>query len=144
MTDYLLDTNIISEVTKPAPSQALLEWLGAQDDRRLFVSSLTIAELRRGVLSMPSGRKRRALEVWFAGAEGPTRLFAGRILAFETNAAMIWAELMAAGDRRGRPRSAIDMMIAAVAQANNCIVVTGNAKDFDGIEVFNPFRTPKG
>lgn len=140
MTDYLLDTNIISEVTKPAPSRDLLDWFGAQDDRRLFISSLTIAELWRGVISMPLGRKRRALEVWFAGPEGPSRLFAGRILAFETKAAIIWAELMAAGDRKGRPRSAIDMMIAAVAQANNCIIVTGNAKDFGGIEVFNPLQ----
>jgi toxin FitB len=140
VTDYLLDTNIIGDVTKPAPSQDLLDWFGAQDDRRLFISSLTVAELWRGVISMPSGRKRKALEAWFAGPEGPSRLFSGRILAFETKAAIIWAELMAAGDRKGRPRSAIDMMIAAVAQANNCLVVTGNAKDFDGIEVFNPFR----
>jgi PIN domain len=62
----------------------------------------------------------------------------GRILSFDSKAALEWAELMAEGDRKGRPRSAIDMMIAAVAKANGCVVVTGNAKDFEGIEVFNP------
>jgi predicted nucleic acid-binding protein len=138
VTDYLLDTNVISEVTKPAPSPALLDWLGAQDDRRLFISSLTVGEIRRGILSMPSGRRRNALEAWFAGADGPLSLFAGRIMSFGTKAAMIWADLMAAGDRGGRRRSAIDMMIAAVALANDCIVVTANAKDFDGIETFYP------
>jgi toxin FitB len=113
-------------------------WLGAQDDRRLFISSLTVGEISRGILSMPPGRRRNALEVWFAGADGPHSLFAGRILSFGTKAVLKWADLMAAGDRGGRRRSAIDMMTAAVALTNDCVVVTANAKDFDGIEIFYP------
>ena len=133
MTDYLLDTNIVSDVTKLEPSQRLVDWLAAQDDQRLFI-------VGRGILALPTGRKRKALEAWFLGAEGPAALFAGRILSFDSRAALEWAELMAEGDRKGRPRSAIDMMIAAVARANDCVVVTGNARDFAGVEVFNPLN----
>jgi toxin FitB len=135
---YLLDTNIVSDVTKPLPSQRLVDWLAAQDDGRLFISTLTLAEIGRGILALHAGRKRKALVAWFEGAEGPQTIFSGRILSFDANAAHEWAELMAEGDRKGRPRSAIDTMIAAVARANGCVVVTGNVKDFEGVEVLNP------
>jgi predicted nucleic acid-binding protein len=138
VTDYLLDTNIVGDVTKLEPSRRLVHWLAAQDDQRLFISTLTLAEISRGILALPGGRKRKALEAWFRGAEGPAALFLGRILSFDARAVMEWAALMAEGDRKGRPRSAIDMMIAAIAKANGCVVVTRNARDFEGIEVFNP------
>jgi predicted nucleic acid-binding protein len=137
---YLLDTNIISNVTKPAPSPALLGWMAAQVDEELFISSLTIAELQRGILTKPAGRKRERLEAWFTGPEGPQALFAGRVLPFDEKAALVWARLMAEGTAKGRPRSALDMVIAAVAAANDCVVVTDNARDFAGIEVVNPLR----
>lgn len=137
---YLLDTNIISNVVKPAPSQALLEWMAVRDDTELFISSLTVAEINRGILQMPAGKRRTALAAWFAGDEGPQALFTGRIVAFDVPAALIWSRLMADGKARGRPRSAFDMMIAAVAEANGCVVVTGNERDFEGIEILNPLR----
>lgn len=140
MTRYLLDTNIISNVIKPQPSESLLEWWGAQSDDSLFVSSLTIGEIRCGILECPRGKKRDALEVWFSGPEGPQELFAGRILAFDAKAALIWARLMAEGKAAGRPRSSLDMIIAAVAGANDCVVVTDNEKDFAGLEFINPLR----
>lgn len=99
---------------------------------------MTLAEIGRGILALRAGRKRKALEAWFDGAERPQTIFSGRILSFDSTAAREWAELMAEGDRKGRPRSAIDMMIAAVARANGCVVVTGKVKDFQGIEVLNP------
>jgi len=137
---YLLDTNIVSHVTKPIPSEALVTWMAERADESMFISSLTIAEIRRGVLEKPAGKKRRELEGWFTGPEGPQALFAGRVLAFEETAALIWARLMAEGTARGRPRNAVDMIIAAVAQANDCVVVTANEKDFAGLEVVNPLR----
>jgi predicted nucleic acid-binding protein len=140
VTRYLLDTNIISHVVKPQPSQPLLVWMGARDDADLYIASLTIGEIRRGVLELPKGKKRRALETWFAGPEGPLALFAGRILPFDDRAALIWARLMAEGKAHGRPRSALDMIIASIAAANRCVVVTDNARDFDGLEVLNPMR----
>jgi predicted nucleic acid-binding protein len=137
---HLLDTNIISNVTKPAPSEALIGWLDEQADEDLFICSLTVAEIRRGLLEKPAGKKRRELELWFAGSEGPQSLFSGRVLAFDEKSALIWARLMADGSRTGRARSPLDMIIAAVAEANDCTIVTDNEKDFAGMKFVNPLR----
>lgn len=137
---YLLDTNIISNVTKPEPSKLLVAWLAERADQDRFIASLTVAEIRRGVLEKPAGKRRNQLEAWFSGPEGPQALFAGRVLPFDENAALVWAQLTADGKHRGRPRSALDSIIAAVAKANGCIVVTANERDFDGITVINPMR----
>lgn len=140
MTKYLLDTNIISNVTKPTPSESLMVWMAEQADKDLFISSLTIAEIWRGVLEKPAGRNRDQLETWFTGSDGPPVLFAGRVLPFDQSAAMVWARLMAEGRAKGRPRNALDTIIAATAEANDCVVVTDNEKDFAGVEVVNPLR----
>ena len=137
---YLLDTNIISNVVKPTPSDALLAWMAAQADEDLFIASLTVAEICRGVLELPAGKRRDELEAWFSGPEGPQMLFAGRVLPFDDKAALVWARLMADGKAKGRPRSALDTIIAAVAAANDCVVVTDNEKDFEGAEIVNPLR----
>lgn len=140
MTLYLLDTNIISNVTRPAPSESLVAWMSEQSDEDLFISSLTVAEIQRGILEKPSGKKRKELEQWFSGSEGPQALFSGRVLPFDEKAALIWAKLMADGRAAGRQRNALDMVIAAVAEANGCVLVTDNEKDFAGIKVINPIR----
>ena len=140
MSRYLLDTNIISNVTKLTPSEALLAWLGEQADDNLFIASLTIAEIRRGILEKPAGRKRDQLDAWFSGPEGPSMLFANRVLPFDVKAGLIWARLMAEGTANGRPRSALDTIIASVAAANDCIVVTDNETDFADVEIVNPLR----
>lgn len=137
---YLLDTNIISNVTTPAPSEPLLSWTAEQADQDLFIASLTVAEIRRGILEKPAGKRRDQLESWFVGPEGPQALFAGRVLPFDEQAGLIWARLMADGKVKGRPRSALDTIIAAVALARDCIVITDNERDFEGIEIFNPLR----
>jgi toxin FitB len=141
VTRYLLDTNIISNVTKPTPSTALLAWLAERADNDLFISAMTIGEIRRGLLEKPAGKKRAELEAWFSGPEGPQALFAGRVLPFDEKAGLIWARLMADGTDKGRPRSALDMIIAAIAVANGCVVVTDNEKDFAGTKFVNPLRT---
>jgi hypothetical protein len=140
VTRYLLDTNIISDVTKPKPSTALLAWMADQTDNDLFISALTVAEIRRGLLVKPAGKTRGLLEAWFSGPEGLQALFAGRVLPFDERAALVWAGLMADGTAKGRPRSALDMIIAAVAEANGCVVVTDNEKDFSELKFLNPLR----
>ncbi|CDX44928.1 putative plasmid stability protein [Mesorhizobium sp. ORS 3359] len=141
MTRYLLDTNIISNVIKPKPSHSLLSWMGAQKDDDLFIASLTVAEIRLGILEKPKGRKRSTLEAWFAGPEGPQALFAGRVLPFDEKAGLVWASLMAGRKAKGRPRSALDTIIAAIAEANHCVVVTNNEKDFEDVQIINPLRS---
>ncbi len=137
---FLLDTNIISNVAKPTPSESLIAWMLEQSDDDLFIASLTVAEIRRGVLEKPAGKRRDQLEAWFSGPEGPQSLFAGRVLPFDEAAALIWARLMASSKTDGRPRSALDTIIAAVAQANRCVVVTANERDFADVEFVNPLR----
>ena len=141
---YLLDTNILSNITKPAPSESLVAWMADRADQDLFIASLTVAEIRRGILEKPAGKRRDQLEAWFSGPEGPQGLFAGRILSFDEKSALIWARLMAEGKAKGRPRSGMDAIIAAVAEANSCLVVTDNEKDFADIEMINPLKEMPG
>lgn len=140
MTRYLLDTNIVSNVTKIAPSPSLIAWLGNQNDNDLYISTMTLAEIGRGVLEKPDGKKRRELEQWLRGSDGPANLFAGRVLPFDEKSAEVWACLMADGTARGRSRSALDMIIAAMAVANDCVIVTDNERDFEGLDMINPVR----
>ena len=137
---YLLDTNIISNFTKPVPSASLIAWMAEQSDDDLFIASLTLAEILRGVLDKPAGKRRDRLVAWFSGPEGPQALFAGRILSFDEKASLAWAEIMAEGKASGRPRSGLDTIIAAIAATNDCVVVTDNERDFAGIEIVNPIR----
>jgi toxin FitB len=137
---YLLDTNIISNLTKPKPSASLMAWMADQVDEDLFISSLTVAELRRGVLQVAAGKRRDELEAWFSGPDGPQSLFAGRILSFDEKAALVWGRFMANGKAAGKPRSALDTIVAAVAAVNDCIVVTDNEKHFADVKTLNPLR----
>lgn len=142
MTRYLLDTNVISEATRLEPSPALLQWIEQQQSADLFIATFTLAEIKRGILAMSPGRKRRDLENWFSGPEGPLALFHGRILAFDAAAADQWARLMVEGSTRGQPRSGLDTLVAATAAANDCVVATLNERHFRGvIEFVNPVRT---
>ena len=141
MTRYLLDTNIISNATKPLPSELLTEWMAKQADDDLFISSFSLAEIYRGILEKPSGKKRRELEAWFQSSEGPPALFHARVLAFDERAALIWARLMSQATVEGHPRSGFDMVVAAIAQANDCIVVTDDEKHFPGVKLLNPLRS---
>jgi len=135
---YALDTDILSNVTKTVPSPAVLRWLESQDPGTLFVATFTLAEIERGIFQCPAGKKRTALEAWFYGADGPRQILAGRILPFDQFAATHWARIMAEG-ATGRPRSATDMIVAATAAANDCVVVTLNERHFRGaVPLINP------
>ncbi len=142
MTRYLLDTNIVSEALKPRPSAAVTEWLQSQDDTDLFIATFTVAEIWRGVLTTPTERRQLELRHWFAGPLGPQALFRDRVLSFDERSAIEWGRIIAEGRAAGRPRSPIDMIIAATAAANGCVVATGNERHFRGVvEIFNPMRT---
>src|SRR5262249_28958766 len=95
-------------------------------------------EVWRGVLELPYGRRRDALQPWFAGPEGPQVLFRSRIFSFDEGVALEWARLIAEGRMLGRPRSPLDMIIAATALAHDC---TANERHFDGVvEFLNPLH----
>ena len=138
---YLLDTNIVSDAIKPRPNDALARWVMDQIDSELFLSAVSIGEIKRGVLEMPTGRKRAMLEQWYAGPHGPRGMFGARVLNFDARVAEAWADLIAEGRRAGRPRSPIDMMIAGTAIVHGLTVVSLNERDFEGIVAhLNPVK----
>jgi toxin FitB len=141
VTRFLLDTNIVSDLIKLRPQESLLRWMGAQADSELTFSAVSVGEVRRGIVDLPAGRKRQLLEEWYTGPKGPRAWFGSRIIAFDERAAEAWADLLTEGRRKGRPRDAIDMMIAATAIANGLTVVTLNERDFEGVVAhLNPLR----
>jgi predicted nucleic acid-binding protein len=135
---YLLDTNILGEILRPNPSTKLIEWMSVRSNEELFISSMTLAEIHRGVLQLPDGKRRKELQSWLVGPDGPNSMFRERILPFDRKSALVWARLMALAQEKGRPRSGIDAVIAATAAANDCILVTAILRDFHGVEAFNP------
>ncbi|SFU22412.1 type II toxin-antitoxin system VapC family toxin [Mesorhizobium sp. YR577] len=135
----LLDTNVLSEVTKPNPDAHVLEWLDSLDEDRSFISVVSIAEIRRGVALMVNGRKRDSLAEWLA--EDLPQRFEHRVLAVDEPVALAWGDLMGLAKRRGRGLSSMDGLIAATAIAQKLVLATRNIKDFEGfgIELFNPW-----
>ncbi|TIR18785.1 MAG: type II toxin-antitoxin system VapC family toxin [Mesorhizobium sp.] len=135
----LLDTNVLSEVTRPAPNARVLEWLNGLDEDRSFISVVSIAEIRRGVALMDEGRKREALAEWLA-RDLPQR-FEQRVLPVDESVALAWGDLMGLAKRSGRGLSSMDGLIAATAIAGELVLATRNTKDFDGfgIELFDPW-----
>lgn len=135
----LLDTNVLSEVTRPVPNARVLNWLDGLDEDRSFISVVSIAEIRRGVALMDQGRKREALAEWLA-RDLPQR-FEQRVLPVDESVALAWGDLMGVAKRSGRGLSSMDGLIAATAIAGQLILATRNTKDFEGfgIELFDPW-----
>jgi predicted nucleic acid-binding protein len=135
----LLDTNVLSEVTKPHPAEGVLNWLHGLDEDRTFISIVSIAEIRRGVALMDAGRKRDALNEWLTH-DLPQR-FENRIIPVEAPVAMAWGDLMALAKRSGRGLASMDGLIAATAVAHQLTLATRNIKDFEGfgIDIVDPW-----
>jgi predicted nucleic acid-binding protein len=139
----LLDTNVLSEVRRPAPAPKVLGWLDTIDEDRSFISVASIAELRRGIALMAGGRRRAALASWLA-VDLPAR-FAGRVLPIDPAVAERWGDIMAQARQNGFALSVMDGFFAATALAHELVLATRNTKDFVplGVTVFNPW-TDKG
>lgn len=137
--NVLVDTNVLSETTRPHPDANVLRWLAELDEDRAFVSVVTLAELRRGVLLPDAGRRRTALGEWLD--RDLRERFSGRILPVNEAVAERWAELMADSRRRGITISAMDGLIAATASCKGLSVATRNTSDFAGLGlvVVNPW-----
>jgi predicted nucleic acid-binding protein len=127
---FLLDTNVVSEWVRARPDEGVVAWLANVDEDRLFVSAVTLAELRYGIERMPAGRRRVRLEQWLR-EELPLR-FGARVLPVDAAVADRWGRLVAAREALGRPIGSIDAFIAATAQAHQLALVTRNTADFDG------------
>jgi predicted nucleic acid-binding protein len=144
--NVLIDTNVLSEVRRPAPDPKVLAWLHALDEDRSFISVASLAELRRGIALMHEGRRRTTLADWLTH-DLPAR-FAGRILPIDPAIAVRWGDLMAAARRGGVALSVMDGFLAATALAHELVLATRNTKDFEpfGVSLLDPWHdqgTPK-
>jgi predicted nucleic acid-binding protein len=136
----VLDTNVISELLRPAPALQVEDWLAKQDGATVYFTTVGEAELRHGVAIMPTGRRRNALaEAIEAMLEED---FRDRILPFDRVAAGAYATIAAERRAAGRPISQFDCQIAAIARAHGAAVATRNTGDFEGcgINVIDPWR----
>lgn len=136
---YLLDTNVVSELVARQPNQAVLDWLDALDPNTVYLSVITIGEIKRGIEKLPDSIRQRELREWLE--DQLLVRFAGHILAVDTAVMLTWGELTAELDRRGRPLPALDSLIAALARRYRCTLVTRNEKDFQdaGVPLLNPW-----
>ncbi|MFI4988415.1 MAG: type II toxin-antitoxin system VapC family toxin [Alphaproteobacteria bacterium] len=136
---FLLDTNVISEWVKPHPDPGVVAWLAEADEDRVFVSVVTLAEVRHGIELMAAGRRRDRLDAWLTD-ELPLR-FEGRILAVDREIADAWGKVMARGRSAGRRMSAMDAFLAATAEVHDLTLVTHNISDFEisGQPIVNPW-----
>ncbi|MHB1773992.1 MAG: PIN domain-containing protein [Acidimicrobiales bacterium] len=125
---FLLDTNVVSEWTKPRPNPGVVEWLGQVDEDEVFLSVVTFAELRHGIERLPISTRRRQLDEWLRN-ELPVR-FEARIIGVDGAIADEWGRLVARREGRGRPIQAMDALIAATAQVHGLTLVTRNTVDF--------------
>lgn len=137
---WLLDTNVICEPTRRAPSRRVVEWLRSVAASGCHASILTMGEIRRGILRLPASARRRKLEKWMHDELRPA--FAGRVIAVGEEEIAAWAELLAGLEKRGRSMPAIDSLIAATALAHDLTVATRNTDDFagSGVRVFDPWK----
>lgn len=138
MSGYLLDTNCVSELVRPQPDPRVVEWVDATDEAMLYLSVLTLGEIRKGLAALPLGRRRTRLEVWL-DVDLQTR-FAGRIVPIDAAIADRWGSIAADLKRKGKALSVIDGLLAATALQHNLTVVSHNASDFPSAQVLNPWE----
>jgi predicted nucleic acid-binding protein len=137
---FLLDTNVVSEPTRPRPDARVIAWFAAQPDETLFISALTLGELRRGILQLTEGRKRRELLRWLETEIEPG--FAGRTLGVDAAVARHWAENQDRATRAGKTLPVMDSLFAATALAHGLTLVTRNTADFaaTGVALVDPWH----
>ncbi|TRM49792.1 type II toxin-antitoxin system VapC family toxin [Achromobacter sp. LC458] len=137
----LLDTNVISEPLRQAPSDAVIAWIDRQPLETLFLSAVTVAELRFGVACMPAGKRRNVLQGSLE--QQVLALFAGRVLSFDTAASQQYAALMARARASGQAIAAADVYIAATAAAHGMSVATRDVAPFTaaGVSVIDPWQS---
>jgi len=136
---FLLDTNVVSEWTKPRPNAGVVQWLAQVEEGDVFVSVVTFAELRHGVERLPAGERRRRLDEWLRN--DLALRFEERIIGVDGAIADEWGRVIARREARGRPIGAMDALIAATAQIHDLTLVTRNVADFQGTakSILNPW-----
>ena len=135
----ILDTNVISELMRENPDVRVKQWISQQKAIHLGLTTITIAEIQRGLMRLPTGQRRTNLERNFN--RFLTAAFAGRIFSFDKDAANIYGQICAEREHAGLHVDAVDLMIASIAKSENAKIATRNIKDFINctVELVNPW-----
>jgi predicted nucleic acid-binding protein len=137
---YLLDTCTISELTSAKPSENVVRWFASQEERRLFLSVVTLGELEKGIFGLPKGKKRTKLEVWFFDNVVPQ--FQNRVYGIGQRTMTTWAKTSIELKAKGIVRPSFDSLLEATALEHDLILVTRNVKNFQGssVTILNPWE----
>ena len=135
--NYLVDTNVLSELAKPLPADGVLAWFRTHQSN-LYVSSISIGEIRKGLELLPAGKRKAGLQAWFKSI---CECMEGRILSFNTSTAHVWGHMVGTLEKKGIKLPTIDSQLAATASRNGLTMVTRNVDDFKhtGVKLLNPF-----
>jgi predicted nucleic acid-binding protein len=136
---FLLDTCVLSELVKSAPSENLVNWIEEQEEQELYLSVVTIGELYKGIFKLSPGQRRSRLEQWVS--EDLSQRFHGRVFPVDANVAKVWGAILGEAESLGSPLPVIDALIGATASVFGCTVVTRNVVDLERtqVEVLNPW-----
>lgn len=136
----ILDTNVVSELMRPAPNATVIRWMATQNSEDLHITAVTMAEVLHGIELLPSGKRQETLR---AGAERLFRVvFAERVLSFEARAGREFSIIASTRRRRGNPISELDAQIAAIARGHGAVLATRDTRDFEGcgVRLVNPWE----
>jgi len=136
----LMDTCVLSEFTRRVPDAKIIEWVKSINEDMLFLSTITIGEIKNGVESLPDSHRKNDLLVWLN--EGVIGRFGPRILPLDTQTMLVWGGLRARTNQLGTKMALFDSLIAATALQNNLMVATRNTPDFiaSGVQLINPWK----
>jgi predicted nucleic acid-binding protein len=139
VSGFLIDTNVISELVRPRPDARVADWMDATDEESLFLSVLTLGEIRKGIAALAHPARKARLETWLS--RGLTLRFEGRILAIDQAVADRWGQITGSLALKGSPIAVIDGLLAATALQHNLTLVTRNTRDvaLTGVPVFDPW-----
>jgi len=137
--NYLLDTCVLSELVKPAPNSNVIIWINGIPSERLFLCSLTIGEIRKGLTKLPESKKKEKLTDWLNTL---LENYQDRIHSIDITVAENWGVMQGKAEKKGMPMSSIDSLISATAYTHNLIIVTRNENDFhtSNLSIINPWN----
>ena len=138
--NYILDTNVISELVKGIPNSKVVSWLDRVDPDNIYLSVIALGEIRKGIEKLPASKRKNTLDSWFK--EELLVRFHNKILPLDLPVLLAWGELTARLEKRGNPLPAIDSLLAATALQAEFTLVTRNTGDFQftGISLYDPWK----
>ncbi len=137
---YLLDTNVISELITKFPNERVVQWIDELDPASIYLSVITVGEIRKGIEKLPDSKRKDDLQSWLT--DELLIRFQDRILVVDLDVMLTWGELVGRLEQSGRPLAAIDSIIAALSLTHSCSLVTRNEADFKdaGLKIINPWK----